>query len=189
MVSDKLKKNVWTEQLQHGGRQKNYSKTSALSLTKRERIYSTVELRSQKINEFIYFLFVKHSLSFSAPQNDLFFYSLLLVIGVLGSRKRMCLNWEGTVCVCASWPACVRVLLVVESPHRSAKQKQLSRLKGKWSDRCDVWLFMGREPVSSQADECGPDCWLHTLKGLPSSLELWSLKTDCEWPHCSPQCN
>jgi len=71
------------------------------------------------------------------------------------------------VCVCVCSSACVRVLLVVESPQRSAKQKQLSRLKGKWSDRCDVWLFMGRKPVSSQADECGPRLLTSHNEGPP----------------------
>lgn len=36
VISGKLE-NVWIEELQHGGRQKHYSKTSALSLAKRKR--------------------------------------------------------------------------------------------------------------------------------------------------------
>lgn len=71
------------------------------------------------------------------------------------------------VCVCVRSSAFVRILLVVESPHRSTKQKQLSRLKGKWLDCCDVWLFMDREPVSSQADECGPRLLTSHNEGPP----------------------
>lgn len=115
----------------------NNTTTSTLTTThrgsqRRQKIYSTVEQRARKINEFIYFLFVKLCLFTPALQNDPLLYSLLLVIGVNGSRNRMCLNRGASVRLHVYERECVfvgrsaSIVRKVCGALKDAKQKQLS---------------------------------------------------------------
>lgn len=112
VISGKLK-NVWIEELQHGGRQKNYSKTSALSLAKRKRenIFHSWAKRPEDKWVHLFPLREAFSLLFSTTESSVF---LFITLGDWGGgvKEEDVFKLRG-YCVCECVYVCVRRPLCV----------------------------------------------------------------------------